>query len=96
MRRGGKEGVTAAGGAQPEPPRPAGPAPANEAVWGFKTVTPAPPLRMPTQPPPNLQLQVKVSGSRRLSHSTVTFRFTSSPRCSGLGVTALQTYPVRA
>lgn len=41
--------------------------------------------------PPHLQLQVKVSGSCRLSHNTVTFRLTSSPRCSGLGVTALQT-----
>ena len=59
MRRGGKEGVTAAGGAQPEPPCPAGPAPANEAVWGFKTVTPAPPLRMPTPPPPQLTIAGK-------------------------------------
>lgn len=59
MRRGGNKGVTEAGGAQPEPPRPAGPAPANEAVWGFKTVTPAPPLRMPTPPPPQLTVAGK-------------------------------------
>lgn len=56
-------------------------------------------------PPPNcckrlrgvghLQSQVKVRGSRRLSHTTVTFRLTPWPSCSGLRLTALHTKPVR-